>query len=170
MKHPCAYTGEMGEDFIDCACGDNEEYGFMLAGRRVRVGTWGVLRGEIGRGDSRRVRMFNVRERKECGEFSEAAAGGFRRRRRQREKKNKEDDPEREEENEVLVEDMIKKVKSSKTTIGDYNHTSQKRSALTLRQNLRSIQTHKVATRSAPRGGVCAACADANTRMKSNRW
>ena len=31
MKHPCAYTGEMGEDFIDCACGDNEEYGFMLA-------------------------------------------------------------------------------------------------------------------------------------------
>ena len=21
----------MGEDFIDCACGDNEEYGFMLA-------------------------------------------------------------------------------------------------------------------------------------------
>ena len=31
MKHPCAYTGEMGEDFIDCTCGDNEEYGFMLA-------------------------------------------------------------------------------------------------------------------------------------------
>jgi len=31
MKHPCAYTGVMGDDFIDCFCGDNEEYGFMLA-------------------------------------------------------------------------------------------------------------------------------------------
>lgn len=30
-KHPYAYSGIMGDDVIDCACGDNEEYGFMVA-------------------------------------------------------------------------------------------------------------------------------------------
>jgi len=30
-KHPYAYRGVMGDDVIDCVCGDNEEYGFMVA-------------------------------------------------------------------------------------------------------------------------------------------
>ena len=30
-KHPYAYSGIMGDDIIDCVCGDNEEYGFMVA-------------------------------------------------------------------------------------------------------------------------------------------
>ena len=30
-KHHYAYSGIMGDDVIDCACGDNEEYGFMVA-------------------------------------------------------------------------------------------------------------------------------------------
>ena len=169
MKHPCAYTGEMGEDFIDCACGDNEEYGFMLACEAC--GAWehgeccGVKSEEAipeGYECSTCVKEKNVESfpRQLLVDLDDDDDNV----------KEKEDDPGEEEENEALVEDMIKKVKSSKTTIGDYNHTSQKRSALTLRQNLRSIQTHKVATRSAPRGDACAACADANTRMKSNRW
>jgi hypothetical protein len=30
-KHAYSYSGIMGDDVIDCACGDNEEYGFMVA-------------------------------------------------------------------------------------------------------------------------------------------
>ncbi len=30
-KHAYSYSGIMGDDIIDCACGDNEEYGFMVA-------------------------------------------------------------------------------------------------------------------------------------------
>ena len=108
MKHPCAYTGEMGEDFIDCACGDNEEYGFMLACETC--GAW--EHGECCGVKSEEA----IPEGYECSTcVKEKNVVSFPRQLLvdldddDDDVKKKEDDPGEEEENEALVQDMIKK-------------------------------------------------------------
>ena len=108
MKHPCAYTGEMGEDFIDCACGDNEEYGFMLACETC--GAW--EHGECCGVKSEEA----IPEEYECSTcVREKNVVSFPRQLLvdldddDDDVKKKEDDPGEEEENEALVQDMIKK-------------------------------------------------------------